>query len=328
MAKPLRIIFMGTPQFAVPSLEALTASDHRVVAVITAPDKPSGRGQVLTPSPVKEFALVKGITVLQPANLKDPDFLRILETLKADLQVVVAFRMLPEVVWKMPALGTINLHASLLPQYRGAAPINRAIMSGEKETGVTTFFINENIDRGAILFKETMKIADDDDAGSLHDKLMETGARLLVKTLDAIALGDVKPVQQDTIVLDMNRLKPAPKIFKEDCRIDWEKSSVEIHNLIRGLSPYPAAFTKIRISQKSVIVMKIFKSHVLPCVNTEDFLPVRSPGTVITDQKRYLNIACADGLLSITELQIEGKRRMPVAEFLRGFRFEEGCRVE
>lgn len=320
MSDHLRIVFMGTPQFAVPGLDILVKSGHEVVAVITAPDKPAGRGQLLSQSPVKEYALKNGIAILQPPNLKAPDFIAALESFNADLQVVVAFRMLPEVVWKMPRLGTINLHASLLPQYRGAAPINRAIIEGEKETGVTTFFINENIDKGAILYSEKMLIADDDDAGSLHDKLMNTGALLLVKTVDSIARKAVQPVTQDKMVSGLT-LKPAPKITREDCRINWLKSTREVHNLVRGLSPYPAAYTIIRTSMKSALMMKIFKTVVLPCTDTETHLVDPIPGTIVTDQKSYLKIACSDGILSVTELQIEGKRRMSVAEFLKGFRF-------
>lgn len=319
---------MGTPQFAIPTLDLLVNSAHQVVAVITVPDKPSGRGQVVSVSPVKEYASEKGLFILQPVNLKDPQFIHELEALDADLQIVVAFRMLPEVVWKMPSLGTINLHASLLPQYRGAAPINWAIINGEKETGVTTFYINENIDKGRIIFFEKTDIQTDETAGTLHDRLMETGSRLVLKTVDSVAGGQTESVSQDKLGVETKLLKPAPKIFREDCRINWQKSSLEIYNFIRGLSPYPAAFTQIRISQKKVSVVKIYNSSILPCLEYQDNLSERTPGSIITDNKSYLNIQCSDGIISIKELQLEGKRKLPVAEFLKGFKFDESWKFE
>jgi methionyl-tRNA formyltransferase len=304
----MKIVFMGTPEFAVASLEALLEAGSEIVGVITAPDKPAGRGQKLSESAVKQYAVSKGLKVLQPEKLKNPEFLAELKALKADLQVVVAFRMLPEVVWSMPAKGTINLHASLLPQYRGAAPINWAIINGEKESGVTTFFLKQEIDTGDVLFMEKITISDDVTAGEYHDRLMNKGAGLLVKTVKAIESGRYteQPQQQLT---DGQELKHAPKIFKDDCRIDWNQPVDKIYNLIRGLSPYPAAFTQL--NGKTYKIYKAFKEVTTP--DTE-------PGSYLTNNKTYLKYACADGYIYVTDAQLEGKKRMEIEDFLRGIK--------
>jgi methionyl-tRNA formyltransferase len=295
---------MGTPEFAVPSLELLVENKFNVVAVITAPDKPQGRGQKLTPSPVKECALKHGIPVLQPVNLKSQDFLEELKSYQANLQVVVAFRMLPEVVWSMPTLGTFNLHASLLPDYRGAAPINWAIMKGEKETGVTTFFLKHEIDTGSIIFQEREPIQDHDDAGSLYDRLMTKGGQLVLKTVKAIEAGGHKSFPQKVA----SQIKLAPKIFKETCQINWDQPSETIRNFVRGLSPYPAAWTTYE--------GKTYKIHKVQSA-VSNGLPT-TPATWRTDNKTYLYVKTADGWISIIELQPEGKRRMAVEDFFRG----------
>ncbi|MEY4931317.1 MAG: hypothetical protein RI909_2041 [Bacteroidota bacterium] len=300
----LRIIFMGTPEFAVPSLEILAQNKFNVVAVITAPDKPQGRGQKLTPSPVKECALKYNIPVLQPTNLKSPDFLEELKSYQANLQIVVAFRMLPEVVWAMPQLGTFNLHGSLLPQYRGAAPINWAIINGEKETGVTTFFLKHEIDTGSIIFQEKETINDDDDVGSVYERLMHKGAGLVLKTVKAIEQGDYPSIPQTT----SQEIKHAPKIFKETCQINWDQPSEQIRNFVRGLSPYPAAWTLI--GRKT---FKIFK-----CSFAHANSGALKPGEFITDNKTYLYFKTSDGLIAIDEFQPEGKKRMNIQEFFRG----------
>jgi len=300
----LRIIFMGTPEFAVPSLEILVENKLNVVAVITAPDKPQGRGQKLTASPVKESARKHNIPVLQPTNLKSPEFLEELKRYNANLQVVVAFRMLPEIVWAMPSLGTFNLHASLLPQYRGAAPINWAIINGEKETGATTFFLKHEIDTGSIIFQEKEKINDDDDAGKLYERLMHKGASLVLKTVKAIEEGKYPSVPQTEA-----ETKHAPKIFKETCEIDWNQPSESIRNFVRGLSPYPAAWTTL--NEK---VFKVFR--VQSTVNSPQ--STVNPGEIETDNKTYLKIKTQDGWISILEFQPEGKKKMSVEEFFRG----------
>lgn len=305
----MRIIFMGTPDFAVASLQALIAAGEQVVAVVTVPDKPAGRGQKLHQSAVKQFAVANGIPVLQPVKLRDPEFLDALRGFQADLQVVVAFRMLPEVVWSMPPLGTINVHGSLLPQYRGAAPINHAIINGEQKTGVTTFLLQHEIDTGHILFKGEVPIEEYDTAGIIHDKLMHKGAEVLLKTVDAIRTGNIQPIPQDTIV-EAAELKHAPKIFKEDCDINWDAPVAQIFNLIRGLSPYPAAYTYLEGK-----VLKIYET------DKEVTTPTISVGQVDTDGKTYLKFAAQDGYIQVKTLQIEGKKRMQVDEFLRGYRF-------
>lgn len=301
----LRIIFMGTPEFAVASLDALVQSGANIVAVITAPDKPAGRGMKLNESAVKKYAVEKGLNILQPEKLKDPSFLDSLKALNADLQIVVAFRMLPEVVWNMPPLGTINVHGSLLPQYRGAAPINWAVINGEKETGVTTFKLKHEIDTGDILLQESFPIGENETAGDVHDKMKEIGAQLLVKTVKGIADGSIREVPQLTSAV----LKHAPKIFTETSKIDWRQSVDEVYNLIRGLAPYPSAFTYL--NEK---VLKIFKAH------KEKNNPLISPGEMQTDGKTYIRFACADGYISLEEIQMEGKKRMNVIDFLRGYK--------
>ena len=308
--KDLRIVFMGTPDFAVASLQALVENGYQVVGVITAPDKPAGRGRQVQESAVKKYAAEKGLHIMQPEKLKNPDFIRELEDLHADLQVVVAFRMLPETVWRMPRLGTFNLHGSLLPQYRGAAPLNWAIINGEKETGVTTFLLSHEIDTGAILFREKIAIADNDTVGDIHDRLMEIGAGLVVKTVDALAAGDYSPVEQHEVKI--NELKPAPKIFKEDCRINWLKPGQQVCNLIRGLSPYPAAWTELTDETGQALTLKIFAATFEPG-------PPSTAGTIRSDGKTFLKIAAADGWLNLTDLQLAGKKRMNTIDFLRGF---------
>jgi methionyl-tRNA formyltransferase len=302
----IRIIFMGTPEFAVASLDALVQAGCNIVAVITAPDKPAGRGMKMNESAVKKYAVEKGLHIMQPVKLKDPSFIEDLKALQADLQVVVAFRMLPEIVWNMPPMGTINLHGSLLPQYRGAAPINWAVINGEKETGATTFKLQHEIDTGNILLQESFPIGDDETAGEVHDRMKEIGAKLLVKTVEGLANGTLKELPQSAI----DGVKHAPKLFTETCKIDWNQSVAAIHNLIRGLSPYPAAFTYLNDK-----MLKIYKAK------KEITAAHASPGTTDTDKKSYLKMAGPDGYIHILELQLEGKKKMPVEEFLKGYRF-------
>ncbi len=317
LKRDLRIVFMGTPDFAVPSLDILVQNNYDVVGVITAPDKPAGRGQQLQQSAVKKYAVEKGLHILQPEKLKNPEFIAELKALEANLFIVVAFRMLPEMVWQMPEYGTFNLHASLLPQYRGAAPINWAVINGEKETGVTTFFLQHEIDTGNIILQETIKIEDEDNAGTVHDKLMNVGSQLVLKTVRAIEENKVQESPQSAI--NSPQLKHAPKIFKETCLIDWQRPAAEIQNLIRGLSPYPAAFTYLDGK-----VLKIYSAQIAQSNSTADNITVNSQPasiTVSTDNKTYLSIKCADAWLDIQELQLEGKKRMKTDEFLRGYRF-------
>ncbi|MNE04827.1 Methionyl-tRNA formyltransferase [compost metagenome] len=305
----MRIIFMGTPDFAVASLDALIQSGEQVVAVVTVPDKPAGRGQKIHESAVKVYATQHHIPVLQPVKLRDEAFLAELKNYQADLQVVVAFRMLPEVVWNMPKHGTINVHASLLPQYRGAAPINHAIMNGEQESGVTTFLLQHEIDTGNILLAEKVTINETDTAGDLHDNLMVAGARTLLQTIQQLKEGNLQPKSQDDI-LPTETLKHAPKIFKEDCKINWDQSTDVVYNFIRGLSPYPTAFTVLNDK-----VLKIYKTE------KEQTATTAAPGTIETDQKSYLKFATQDGYIMVSELQLEGKKKMNVVDFLKGYRF-------
>lgn len=304
----MRIIFMGTPEFAVPSLQVLVENGCEVVAVITAPDRPAGRGQKLNESPVKQYAVANDISVLQPEKLRNPEFLETLRSLQADLQVVVAFRMLPEVVWAMPRLGTFNLHASLLPDYRGAAPVNWAIMNGETETGLTTFFIEKEIDTGKIIFQEKESITPDDTAGSLYERLMAKGAALVLRTVRAIAAGNYPQLPQPP----MQEGKEAPKLFRENCEIDWQSPAAAIHDFVRGLSPYPAAWTTL-----NGMNCKIFAVSVVEKRMTNDST---EPGTYRTDQKTFLHFLAADAWIAVHELQLEGKRRMKIDELLRGFK--------
>lgn len=302
---------MGTPEFAVASLDALVQAGCNIVGVVTAPDKPAGRGMKLQQSAVKQYAESKGLTVLQPVKLKDPSFAEALKELKADLQVVVAFRMLPEVVWNMPPMGTINVHGSLLPQYRGAAPINWAVINGEPETGVTTFKLQHEIDTGNILQQASMPIGEDETAGEVHDRMKALGAQLLVKTVKALANGSVTETTQTSIVNNETiELKHAPKIFTETCLINWQQPATQIHNLIRGLSPYPGAFTHLQNK-----TLKIFRSR------KEIITTGKEPGSFDTDGKTYLKFACTDGYIAVLELQLEGKKRMTTEDFLRGYRF-------
>lgn len=310
----IRIIFMGTPEFAVASLEKLVKEKYNVVAVVTVPDKPAGRGQKLQESEVKQFAIQNNIPVLQPEKLKSQEFLDQLQSFAPDLQIVVAFRMLPEVVWKFPKLGTFNLHGSLLPQYRGAAPINRAVMNGETKTGVTTFFLQQEIDTGNIIFQEEIPIGENETAGEIHDRMMHVGANLVAKTVDAIAAGDVPQIPQSSLVKLGEEIKSAPKIFRDDCKINWEWSGNKIHNHIRGLSPYPAAWTELHRQSGEIILLKFFKSKLIP--GNQNL----KPGTIIDK----LDIAVPDGVIEILEIQAPGKKKITAAEFLRGFKFQEG----
>jgi len=301
---------MGTPDFAVASLKALAEEGCQIVGVITAPDKPAGRGMKLTESAVKKYALEKGLHLLQPEKLKNPKFLDELKSLRADLQVVVAFRMLPEVVWNMPPMGTINVHGSLLPQYRGAAPINWAVINGEKETGVTTFRLKQEIDTGDILLQERIPIGENETAGELHDKMKEAGARLLVQTVKELAEGELQPLPQEVLEDESKaEIKHAPKIFTETAVIDWNRSTAALHNLIRGLSPFPGAFT--HLDGKT---FKIYRSE------RELNAHVKTPGEKFTDGKTYLKFATVDGFVLAKEVQLEGKKRLSIEDFLRGYR--------
>lgn len=314
----LRIVYMGTPEFAVEPLRRLVEDGYNVVGVVTMPDKPAGRGHKIQYSAVKQYALAQGLPLLQPEKLKDEGFLRSLREWKADLQIVVAFRMLPEVVWGMPRLGTFNLHASLLPQYRGAAPINWAVINGETETGVTTFFLKHEIDTGEVIRQKHVPIADTDNVGSVHDKLMTLGGELVIETVNAILNGETNTVPQERMKVE-GELKPAPKIFKETCRIDWNCPVKRVYDFIRGLSPYPAAWTEMSGQDGETVVVKIFESEKL--FETHRLLP----GTVVTDGKKWLKVAVPDGYVSILSLQLPGKKRLRTDEFLRGYRIVDGC---
>jgi len=302
-----KIVFLGTPDFAVASLRALVEHDFAVVAVVTAPDKPAGRGLKLSESAVKQYAVQHKIPVLQPEKLKDTIFIELLKSFQPDIQVVVAFRMLPEVVWSLPPMGTINLHGSLLPQYRGAAPINRAIMNGEKKTGVTTFKLKQEIDTGDILMMEEISIGEEETAGELHDIMKETGAGLVVKTILGLAQGTLREKPQ--VIIDSDSVKTAPKIFTEDCRINWSDPVQKIYNQIRGLSPYPGAFTSFNVK-----TMKIFRARL------ENNGPDGIAGVMETDGRTWLRFPAADGYIYVDELQLEGKKRMSTVDFLRGYR--------
>lgn len=313
----LRIVYMGTPDFAVESLRCLVEGGYNVVGVITMPDKPMGRhGSVLQPSPVKQYAVEHGLKVLQPEKLKDEAFVEELRALKADLQIVVAFRMLPEVVWNMPPMGTFNLHASLLPQYRGAAPINWAVVNGDKETGITTFFLKHEIDTGEVIQQVRVPIHDEDNVGDVHDRLMELGGKLVVETVDNIIAGTVTSIPQEQMLTD-EPLRPAPKIFKETCRIDWNQPIQKVYDFVRGFSPYPAAWTELQ-NGETVQVMKIYETKKEPAAVTE------KPGTVLCD-KHGLKVACTDGYLQVSSLQMAGKKRMAIKDFLCGFKPLDNC---
>ena len=302
-----RIVFMGTPAFAVASLSALLQAKMNVVGVVTAPDKPAGRGMQLQQSAVKQFALAHQLPILQPEKLKSPEFIEALRQWKPDIQVVVAFRMLPEMIWSLPPMGTLNVHGSLLPQYRGAAPINWAIIHGEKETGVTTFQLQHAIDTGAILLQDRIPIGPNSTAGEIHDTMMEVGAQLLVKTLHGLMDNTIKAVPQEQIIGN-DALKHAPKIYTKDCEINWKNNAATIHNLVRGLAPFPGAITKIDGKIVKLFLTKIIETS-----------PQEAPGSFITDGKTYAKIACKDGYIELQDIQWEGKKRMPITDFLRGY---------
>ena len=308
LAKELRIVYMGTPDFAVAPLRALVEGGYNVVAVVTTPDKPSGRGLKVNESAVKRYAAEVGLPLLQPVKLRDEEFVEAFRALDADLGIVIAFRMLPEIIWSAPKMGTFNLHASLLPQYRGAAPINRAIMNGETVTGVTTFLLNPQIDEGAVIGQVKVDIEPTDNVGTLHDKLMVVGTDLVLETVEKLASGCVEPIEQTA--MECGELKPAPKIFKDDCHVDFGCSGREIINLVRGLSPYPAAWASLTDTLSAKIFDAEFEPAEVAC----------EVGTIVSDEKRYIKVACADGYISIKELQLSGKKRMSAEELLRGFR--------
>jgi methionyl-tRNA formyltransferase len=315
MAKS-RIIFMGTPEFAVATLGSLLMNGFNVVAVVTAPDKPAGRGRKISRSPVKQFAEFSQLPVLQPANLKDQGFINQLKDFNADLFVVVAFRMLPELVWSMPPLGTINLHASLLPHYRGAAPINHALINGETVTGISTFYINETIDTGELLLREEVPVYPYETAGDLHDRLMKKGAGLVIRTITGIENRTLKPIAQASLVRDGEVIREAPRIYPEDCFINWENTPERICNLIRGLSPVPCARTFLKCMDQKLL-LKIFEGL------AEDLEHEYQAGSIVTDEKTFIKVAATKGFVKITSLQLEGKKRMPVDEFLRGFNISD-----
>ncbi len=311
--RDFRIVFMGTPDFATASLKALLDAGYHVAGVITAPDKPAGRGKKFRQSAVKKFALEQGLKVLQPPRLKNPEFLEELKAIEADLQVVVAFRMLPEQVWDMPPMGTINLHASLLPQYRGAAPIHHAIINGEKETGLTTFLLQKEIDTGNILLQKRLEIGTEETVGELHDRMMIAGGRLLIDTIERLRKGEISPIDQHQLIQTGTVLKPAPKIFKEDCRIRWNNDLNTVHNFIRGLSPIPGAFSMLISPKGETVAVKIFRA------SREKNDEQLHPGTFLTDGKSYIKVATVGGFMQLHELQLAGKKRLQTAELLRGF---------
>lgn len=320
--KDLRIVYMGTPEFAVESLKRLVEGGYNIVGVITMPDKPMGRhGSVLQPSPVKQYAVSQGLKVLQPEKLKNEEFVAELRSLNADLQIVVAFRMLPEVVWNMPRLGTFNLHASLLPQYRGAAPINWAVINGDTETGITTFFLKHEIDTGEIIDQVRVPIADTDNVEVVYERLMHLGGDLVLKTVDAILEGSVKTIPQEELA-QVGELRPAPKIFKETCRIDWTIGVKRIYDFVRGLSPYPAAWTELYQEGTDPVMLKIFETEKLFCEHS------LAPGAIVTDCKTYFKIASSDGYVNVLSLQLAGKKRMEINDFLRGYRHTEKAYVK
>ena len=322
---------MGTPDFAVEALRQLVEGGYNVVGVITMPDKPAGRGHKIQYSPVKQYALEQNLPLLQPEKLKDEAFVEALREWKADLQIVVAFRMLPEVVWNMPRLGTFNLHASLLPQYRGAAPINWAVINGDTETGITTFFLKHEIDTGEVIQQVRVPIADTDNVEVVHDKLMMLGGKLVLETVDAILNGTVKQIPQEEMAV-VGELRPAPKIFKETCRIDWNQPVKKIYDFIRGLSPYPAAWSELIASEKESVVVKIFevekivKKNDKRCRNSRGrFCKV---GSIETDGKKYIKVSVPGGFVSILSLQLPGKKRLKIDELLRGYHLEDGCKMK
>lgn len=320
MEKSIKIAYFGTPEFAASQLEAILTAGYEVAVVVTMPDKPAGRGRKIQYSDVKNVALAHGLPLLQPEKLKDEAFLEQLASYHADLFIVVAFRMLPAVVWQMPRLGTFNLHASLLPQYRGAAPINFAIINGETETGLTTFFLNEEIDKGAVIMREKVAIRPDESAGELHDELMALGNTVVVETIQKIESGEVVALPQEELT-ENQPLKPAPKITKEFCNVDWSQDCQSIYNHIRGLSPYPAAHTRLGSDNGEAVDMKVFSSEMEPCQTQ------MAVGSVVTDNKKYLKVAVKDGFIHLTMVQQAGKKAMPIADFLRGTMLNGGWRT-
>ena len=314
---------MGTPDFSVPTLNAIITEGYNVVGVITAPDREAGRGRKIKMSAVKEFALNNELKILQPTNLKDEDFIKELTSLKPNLQIVVAFRMLPKVVWSLPKLGTFNLHASLLPQYRGAAPINFAIINGESQTGLTTFFLDEQIDTGGIIKQTKINISNEDSAGSLHDKMMVLGSELVIDTINCILNNSITPKDQKNFIDQNKVLNSAPKLNKDDCRINWNKKPVDVYNFVRGLSPYPASFSTLVSNSKKEIVVKIFTVSIIS--NSE---PTQKPGAIISDGSTCIDVALKSGVIRILELQLSGKKRMRTAELLRGLKNIEDYHFE
>lgn len=317
----LRIVYMGTPDFAVETLRLLVENKYNVVAVVTMPDKPAGRGHKIQFSPVKQYALSVGLPILQPVNLKDEAFIEELRSYQAHLQIVVAFRMLPQIVWDMPPMGTFNLHASLLPQYRGAAPLNWAIMNGDKETGITTFFLTHEIDTGRVIQRRSIEIADTDNVGIIHDKLMMMGAEMVCETVDNIIADKVVAIPQEELMTD-EPLRPAPKIFKDTCHLDFTRSVEQLYNQVRGLSPYPAAWCEFVSPEGEAIGVKIFEAARHTCNHN------LTPGTVVTDGKKNIEIACEDGYLQLLSLQLAGKKRLSAEELLRGFRLTNDYKAQ
>lgn len=320
MASPLRIVYMGNPDFAVRPLQIMLEHNYNVVAVVTGQDKPAGRGKKINESAVKQYAKTQNLPILQPESLKSEDFIEELQKLNIDLIVVVAFKMLPKIVWKIPSIGTINIHASLLPQYRGAAPINWAIINGEKKTGVTSFLINEVIDTGNILLQKEVTITDEETAGTLHDKLQESGSELLIETLELLEAGKQTGINQETLFSNESELKPAPKIFKETCKIDWSKPCVDIHNAIRGFSPYPGAWTTIQKNDTNATLKILSSSYIQENHNY-------AIGTIV-NKNNSIAIATSDGFIQPIEIQMEGKRRMNIHDFMNGFSFEGASIVD
>lgn len=324
----LRIVYMGTPDFAVEPLKQLVEHGFNVVGVITMPDKPMGRHQnTLQPSAVKQYAVSQGLRILQPEKLKDEAFVEELRSLQADLQIVVAFRMLPQVVWQMPRLGTFNLHASLLPRYRGAAPINWAIINGDKETGITTFFLKHEIDTGEVIQQVRVPIEETDNVEAVHDKLMYRGGELVLETVENILNDNVHPIPQEEMMQGEEPLLPAPKIFKETCRINWEQSTKRVYDFVRGLSPYPAAWTEMQGAGGTVTGMKIYQTALPQLFTPSEASAGIVPGTVVTDGKNEFKVATQDGWLILRELQLNGKKRMKVADFLRGLHHADGLKM-
>lgn len=317
MPTDLRIVYMGTPDFAVESLKRLCEGGYNVVGVVTMPDKPAGRGHKIQYSAVKQYALEQGLPLLQPERLKDEAFLEALRAWKADLQIVVAFRMLPQAVWDMPRLGTFNLHASLLPQYRGAAPINWAIINGDTMTGVTTFFLDKEIDTGKVIYQQSCPIAEDENVGTIHDRLMLMGGALVLKTVDAIASGEAETVAQELMIPQGEVLRPAPKIFKDTCQIHWDRPAKAIYDHIRGLSPYPAALSCLQDPEGQQQVVKIFKATM-----RKGDSPLE-PGQIKTDGKSYVEVRCQDGFIGIEAMQLPSKKSLPIADLLRGYRMTD-----